>query len=148
MSFYSWNRKCWFLWRYKKNMIWLQPLTAWTDWFVTRNGESIKCVVWHLVLNVWSNRIRYFFNFINICYKNVFFNEFMRIELFMNKDVSKTDETLQDECIFKCRKCRKYKIYRVASCFNRVIELNQKMLILSTFLTKYYFLCDDDNWIA
>jgi hypothetical protein len=69
----------------------------------------------------------------------------MRTELLINKDVSKTDETLQDECIFKCRKCRKYKIYRVASCFNRVIELNQKMLILSTFLTKYYFLCDDDN---
>jgi hypothetical protein len=46
------------LWRYKKNMIWWQPLTAWTDWFVTSNGESIKRVVWHLVLIVWSNRIR------------------------------------------------------------------------------------------
>jgi hypothetical protein len=25
-------------------------------------------------------------------------------ELFMNKDGSKTDETLHDQCIFKCRK--------------------------------------------
>jgi len=42
----------------KKNMIWWQPLTAWTDWFVTRNRESIKRVMWNLVLIVWSNRIR------------------------------------------------------------------------------------------
>jgi hypothetical protein len=41
-----------------KKMIWWQPSsTAWADWFVTRKGESIKCVVWHLVLIVWSNRI-------------------------------------------------------------------------------------------
>jgi hypothetical protein len=46
------------LWRYKKNMIWWQLLSAWTDWFVTSNGESIKRVVWHLVLILWSNRIR------------------------------------------------------------------------------------------
>ena len=39
----------------------------------------------------------------------------------------------------------KYEKYRVASCFNRVIELNQKMLILSRFLTKNDFLCNDDN---
>jgi hypothetical protein len=48
----------WILWRYKKYMIWWQPLTAWTDWLVTSNGESIKRGVWHLVLIVWSNRIR------------------------------------------------------------------------------------------
>ena len=42
-------------------------------------------------------------NLINICYK-IDFYEFMTIELFINKDVSKTDETLHDECIFKCRK--------------------------------------------
>jgi hypothetical protein len=29
-------------------------------------------------------------NFINICYKNWFFYEFMTTELFINKDVSKT----------------------------------------------------------
>jgi hypothetical protein len=33
----------------------------------------------------------------------------------------------------------KYQMYRVSSCFNRVIELHQKMLILSKFLAKNYF---------
>jgi hypothetical protein len=36
-------------------------------------------------------------------------------------------------------------IYSVGSRFNRVIELNQKMLILKRFVTKNDFLCDDDN---
>ena len=37
--------------------------------------------------------------------KNVFFFILTyTTELFINKDVSKTDETLHDECIFKCRK--------------------------------------------
>ena len=31
------------------------------------------------------------------------------------------------------------------SCFNRVIELNQKMLILLKFLTKNDFLCNHEN---
>jgi hypothetical protein len=39
----------------------------------------------------------------------------------------------------------KYWIYRVGSGFNRVIELNQKILILKRFVTKNDFLCDDDN---
>ena len=43
-------------------------------------------------------------NFINICFENRFFYEFMTTELFIDKDVSKTDETLHDECIFKSRK--------------------------------------------
>ena len=34
------------------------------------------------------------------------------------------------------------------SCSNRVIELNLKMLILTRFVTKNDFLCDDDNWIV
>jgi hypothetical protein len=34
---------------------------------------------------------------------------------------------------------------RVRSCFNRVIELKKKMLILKIFATKSAFLCDDDN---
>jgi hypothetical protein len=38
-----------------------------------------------------------------------------------------------------------YQTRRVNSCFNRVIELNQKMLILKRFVTKRAFLCDDDN---
>jgi hypothetical protein len=42
--------------------------------------------------------------FIYICYKNLFSYEFMTTVLFINKDVSKRDETLYDECIFKCRK--------------------------------------------
>jgi hypothetical protein len=42
-----------------KNMISSQPLTAWTDWFVTRNGENIRRVVWHHHLVVWSNLIRH-----------------------------------------------------------------------------------------
>jgi hypothetical protein len=67
----------------------------------------------------------------------------MTTELFINKDVNKTDETLHDECISKCR--IKYQMYRVASCFNRVIEMNQKMLILSKFLPKNDFLCNRDN---
>jgi hypothetical protein len=33
-----------------------------------------------------------------------FFYEFITTELFIDKDVSKTDETLHDECTFKCRK--------------------------------------------
>ena len=32
-------------------------------------------------------------NFINICYKDWFFYEFMTTELLINKDASKTDET-------------------------------------------------------
>jgi hypothetical protein len=43
-------------------------------------------------------------NFINICFENRFVYEFMTTELFIDKDVSKTDETLHDECIFKSRK--------------------------------------------
>jgi hypothetical protein len=38
-----------------------------------------------------------------------------------------------------------YQKRHVRSCFNRVIELNQKMLILKRFVTKSVFLCDDDN---
>ena len=34
------------------------------------------------------------------------------------------------------------------SCSSRVIELNQKMLILKRFVTKNDFLCDDDNCIV
>ena len=33
----------------------------------------------------------------------------------------------------------------VASCFNGVIEMIQKMLILSIFLTKTDFLCNREN---
>jgi hypothetical protein len=39
----------------------------------------------------------------------------------------------------------KYWTYRVGSGFKRVIELNQKMLILTRFATKNDFLSDDDN---
>jgi hypothetical protein len=35
-----------------------------------------------------------------------------------------------------------YQTRRVRSCFNRVIELNQKMLIFKIFVTKSVFLCD------
>ena len=38
-----------------------------------------------------------------------------------------------------------YQTRRVRTCVNRVIELNQKMLILKRFVTKGGFLCDDDN---
>jgi hypothetical protein len=38
-----------------------------------------------------------------------------------------------------------YQTRRGGSCFNRVIELNKKMLILKRFATKSVFLCDDDN---
>ena len=31
------------------------------------------------------------------------------------------------------------------SCYNRVIELNPKMLILTRVVTKNDFVCDDDN---
>jgi hypothetical protein len=77
-------------------------------------------------------------NFINICFEIRFVYELMTTELFIDKDVSKTDETLHDEYNFLMKKI-KYKMYRVTSCFNRVIELNQKMLILSKCLTKNYF---------
>ena len=77
-------------------------------------------------------------NFINICFENRFVYEFMTTELFIDKDVSKTDETLHDECIFFMEKI-KYRMYHVTYCFNRVIELNQKMLILSKCLTKNCF---------
>jgi hypothetical protein len=39
----------------------------------------------------------------------------------------------------------KYQARRVTSCFDRVIELNQKLLILKRFVAKSVFLCDDDN---
>ena len=39
----------------------------------------------------------------------------------------------------------KYQMCRVASGFNRVFELRQKMLILSKFLTKNDFLCNREN---
>ena len=32
-----------------------------------------------------------------------------------------------------------YQARRIRSCFNRVIELNQKMLILKGFVTKRFF---------
>ena len=35
--------------------------------------------------------------------------------------------------------------FRVASCFNRVIELKQKMLILSQFATRNVFFINFDN---
>ena len=38
-----------------------------------------------------------------------------------------------------------YQKYRVASCFNRVIELKQKMLILSQFATGNVFFINFDN---
>ena len=41
-----------------------------------------------------------------------------------------------------------YQMRRVGSCFNRVIELKQKMLILERFVTKNNFLCDDENRIV
>jgi hypothetical protein len=37
-----------------------------------------------------------------------------------------------------------YQTRRVRSCFNRVIELNQKMLFLKRFVTKSVCLCDDN----
>ena len=40
-----------------------------------------------------------------------------------------------------------YQMCRVAYCFNCVIELKQKMLILSKFLTKNHCSCSHDNWI-
>jgi hypothetical protein len=58
----------------------------------------------------------------------------MTTELFVDKEISKTDEALHDECIFLMEKI-KYQMYRVTYCFNRVIELNQKILILSKCLT-------------
>jgi len=39
----------------------------------------------------------------------------------------------------------KYQKCRVGSGFNRVIELKQKMLILTRFVTKNNLLCDDEN---
>jgi len=42
-----------------------------------------------------------------------------------------------------------YQKRRVGSGFNRVIELNQKMLIFwKDLLHKLICLCDDDNWIV
>ena len=48
--------------------------------------------------------------------------------------------------MFSKMKKIEYQTRRVRSCFNRVIELNQKMLILKRFVTKSVCLCDDDNW--
>jgi hypothetical protein len=39
----------------------------------------------------------------------------------------------------------KFQTRRVGSCFNHVIELNMKMLILKRFVAKNVFLCDDAN---
>jgi hypothetical protein len=43
-------------------------------------------------------------------------------------------------CADRCRG-----VQRMRSCSNRVIELNLQMLILTRFVTKNDFLCDDDN---
>jgi hypothetical protein len=43
-------------------------------------------------------------NFINICSENWFVYVAMTTEFFINTDVSKTDETLHDECNFIYRK--------------------------------------------
>jgi hypothetical protein len=39
----------------------------------------------------------------------------------------------------------KYQIYRVASCFNRVIELKEKLLIVLQFATRNDFFFNFDN---
>jgi hypothetical protein len=123
----------------QKNMIWWLPFSAWTDWFVRKNGESIKCVVWHLVLLISLTGIRECY-FISICYKNSCF-------LFWKYNWI-IDQQIPSSWMLSKSDKMKYKMYCGASCFNRVIELNQKMLILSKFLTENEFLCDDDNWIV
>jgi hypothetical protein len=115
-----------------KKIIWWQPLTAWTNWFVTGNGESIKRVVWHLVLIVWSNRIincSFYLHKINIFW----FSWITRLKqdatrhiwyfIFLLKMTFKLKGSVDQEFSFK------------------------KMLILWTFLTKNYFLCNHDKWI-
>jgi hypothetical protein len=58
----------------------------------------------------------------------------------------KTDPSSDEWGISSKMKKIEYQTRRVRSCFNRVIELNRKMLILKRFVTKSVFLCDDDNW--
>jgi hypothetical protein len=50
----------------------------------------------------------------------------MTTEMFLNKDVSKTDEALHDECFFLMQKI-KYEVCLVAFSFNCVIGLKKKM---------------------
>ena len=38
-----------------------------------------------------------------------------------------------------------YQTLRVGSCFNCVVEMNQNILIWKRSVTKYDYLCDDDN---
>ena len=73
-------------------------------------------------------------NFINICYKYWVFDEFMTTELLINKDVSKTDETFMTNVFLNAE--NEISDFLVASCFNRVIVLKQKMWILIEFITK------------
>jgi hypothetical protein len=57
----------------------------------------------------------------------------------------KTDPSSDEWGMSSKMKKIKYQTHRVSSCFNRVIELNQKMLILKRFVTNNDFQCDD-NW--
>ena len=75
-------------------------------------------------------------NFINICYKHWFFYEFMTTELLINKDVSKADETFMTNVFLNAE--NEISDFLVASCFNRVIVLKQKMWILLEFITKSF----------
>ena len=78
-----------------RNMIWWQPLTAWTDWFVTRNGENTRRACGVLFeLSHWTESVNV--NFIIFSYEIWFcFYEFdNKTELLINK-------FLQVECHLK-----------------------------------------------
>ena len=65
----------------------------------------------------------------------------------MDKDVSKTYETLHDECYLKQRNKLSNVSYGIL--FYCLTKFNQKILILSRFCyKKLFFLCNHDNWIV
>ena len=67
----------------------------WRKYQMCRMASSFNCLIKQnqklLILSIFATKIDFFY-------------EFVTTELLINKDVSKTDQALNDECIFKCRK--------------------------------------------
>ena len=124
--------------------------SSWTDpfkWNVILNREnkisSVSCCILFYSCD-WTEGENV--NFIKISDGNWFFYELMTIELFINKDVGKTDEIFHDKCIFKCRKQNM-----------RCIVLHPVLIVWLNWIRKCEFyqnfwrkwvLCNHVNWIV
>jgi len=65
--------------------------------------------------------------------------------IFLGNFLWKTDPSSDEWGMSSKMKKIEYQTRLVRPCFNRVIEMNQKMWIFKRFVTNNVFLCDDDN---